>query len=31
MLIEHEGRQPRVAESAYVAPTAVLAGRIVDP
>ena len=28
MLIEHEGRSPRVAESAYVAPNAVLCGDV---
>jgi gamma-carbonic anhydrase len=28
MLIEHEGRRPRVADSAYVAPTAVLCGDV---
>jgi gamma-carbonic anhydrase len=28
MLIEHEGRRPRVAGSAYVAPTAVLCGDV---
>jgi gamma-carbonic anhydrase len=28
MLIEHEGERPRVAESAYVAPTAVLCGDV---
>lgn len=28
MLIEHEGRRPRVAASAYVAPTAVLCGDV---
>lgn len=28
VLIEHEGRRPRVAESAYVAPTAVLCGDV---
>jgi gamma-carbonic anhydrase len=28
MLIEHEGRRPSVAESAYVAPTAVLCGDV---
>lgn len=28
MLIEHEGKRPRVAESAYVAPTAVLCGDV---
>lgn len=28
MLIEHEGRRPAVAESAYVAPTAVLCGDV---
>jgi gamma-carbonic anhydrase len=28
MLIEHEGRRPQVAESAYVAPTAVLCGDV---
>jgi carbonic anhydrase/acetyltransferase-like protein (isoleucine patch superfamily) len=28
MLIEHEGRRPRVAESAYVAPTAVVSGDV---
>jgi carbonic anhydrase/acetyltransferase-like protein (isoleucine patch superfamily) len=28
MLIEHEGRRPSVAESAYVAPTAVLSGDV---
>ena len=28
MLIEHEGATPRVAESAYVAPTAVLSGDV---
>ena len=29
MLIEHQGRRPRVAESAYVAPNAVVAGDVV--
>lgn len=29
MLIEHEGRRPQVAESAYVAPNAVLCGDVV--
>ena len=29
MLIEHKGRRPRVAESAYVAPNAVVAGDVV--
>jgi carbonic anhydrase/acetyltransferase-like protein (isoleucine patch superfamily) len=28
VLIEHEGKRPRVAESAYVAPTAVLSGDV---
>jgi carbonic anhydrase/acetyltransferase-like protein (isoleucine patch superfamily) len=28
MLIEHEGKRPRVAKSAYVAPTAVLCGDV---
>ena len=28
MLVEHEGRQPTVADSAYVAPTAVLCGDV---
>jgi carbonic anhydrase/acetyltransferase-like protein (isoleucine patch superfamily) len=28
MLIEHEGKRPRVAESAYVAPTAVVCGDV---
>jgi len=28
MLIEHEGRRPQVADSAYVAPTAVLCGDV---
>lgn len=28
MLIEHQGKRPRVAESAYVAPTAVLCGDV---
>jgi carbonic anhydrase/acetyltransferase-like protein (isoleucine patch superfamily) len=28
MLIEHEGKRPQVAESAYVAPTAVLCGDV---
>jgi len=28
VLIEHEGKRPRVAESAYVAPTAVLCGDV---
>ncbi|MBD0282784.1 MAG: gamma carbonic anhydrase family protein [Thermoleophilaceae bacterium] len=28
MLVEHEGRRPRVADSAYVAPTAVLCGDV---
>jgi carbonic anhydrase/acetyltransferase-like protein (isoleucine patch superfamily) len=28
MLIEHEGKRPRVADSAYVAPTAVLCGDV---
>jgi gamma-carbonic anhydrase len=28
MLVEHEGKRPRVAESAYVAPTAVLCGDV---
>lgn len=28
MLIEHEGKRPRVAESAYVAPNAVLCGDV---
>jgi gamma-carbonic anhydrase len=29
MLIEHQGRRPRVAASAYVAPNAVVAGDVV--
>jgi carbonic anhydrase/acetyltransferase-like protein (isoleucine patch superfamily) len=29
VLIEHDGRRPRVAESAYVAPNAVVAGDVV--
>ena len=29
MLIEHEGSRPRVADSAYVAPNAVLSGDVV--
>ena len=28
MLLEHQGKQPRVAESAYVAPTAVVCGDV---
>ena len=28
MLIEHEGKRPQVADSAYVAPTAVLCGDV---
>ena len=28
MLIEHEGKRPQLAESAYVAPTAVVCGDV---
>ena len=28
MLLEHQGRSPRIADSAYVAPTAVVGGDV---
>jgi gamma-carbonic anhydrase len=28
MLVEHEGKRPQLAESAYVAPTAVVCGDV---